>query len=152
TGRMTWQSRLATPVTKELDCHWRQRNDHDPESHNREVVAHDGHVAERVAGAHTQPNPQHAPDDVVDGEGPISHRSGAGHEGHEGPDDGHEPREHHREPAMTLEERMRVREMLLVEQPLPETASIVRGENPRTRDAAYLVVDGVADNRRGNQR
>ena len=28
----------------------------------------------------------------------------------------------------------------------------LRGENPRTRDAANLVVDGVADNRRGNQR
>ena len=92
-----------------------------------------------------------APGDVVEREGAVGHIAGAGNERHERADDGHESCYDDRLAAVLLEEGVRLLQMLAVEQAMQAAALIVRREDLRAERAADAVVDGVADDGRGDE-
>src|SRR6185436_594319 len=129
-----------TPLSKELDGHRQQRDDDDADRDEREVLLDDGDVAEEQAGADTENHPRGGADEVVEAEGRRPHLRRAGHERDERADDRHEPPEDHRFSAVLFEERVRAREMLLVQELLHRASAIVRAEDFRADDAADGVV------------
>ena len=78
----------------------------------------------------------------------VGHVARAGNERHERSHDRHEPRDDDGLAAVLLEERMRLLEVLAVEEPVQPAALIVRGEDPRPEAAADAVVDRIAEDRR----
>src|SRR5688500_691234 len=55
-------------LAEQLDAHGDQRYRDDANGDDREVVLDDRDVAESIAGAHADPDPQHAAEDVVEHE------------------------------------------------------------------------------------
>ena len=118
----------------------------------REILLHDRDVTEHIAEAEARRDPEEGAGDVVEGERAVGHVAGAGDKRHERPHDGHEARDDDRLAAVLLEEGVRLLQVLAVEQPVQATALVVRREHFRPERAADAVVDGVADDRRGDER
>ena len=108
----------------------------------------DRDVAEDVTQAEARGDPEDGAGDVVEGEGAVAHVAGAGDKRHERANDGHEACYHDRLAAVLLEERVRLFEVLAVEQAVQAAALVVRGEHLRPERPADAVVDGVADDGR----
>ena len=118
-----------------------------PMRDQRKIVLHHRHVAERVTRPETHADPQRAAEHVEQREGGVSHRPGSRHERHERPDDRDEACQHHRHPAVLLEERMRAIEML----PVQQRMRCVAAEDPRPDEMPDAVIHGVAENRRSRE-
>src|SRR5436309_1369395 len=79
----------------------RQHRDHDDgEDDEVELFLDEGQLGEVVARRQEREDPENAPGDVEESEAGIAHLADPGDEGGEGPDDGNEPREDDRLPAV----------------------------------------------------
>ena len=83
-------------------------------------------VAEDVAEAETRRHPQESAGDVVEREGAIAHVAGASDKRYERAHDWHKARDDDRLAAVLLEERMRLVEVIAIEQFVEEALIVVR--------------------------
>ena len=96
-----------------------------PSATSVKLFSHDRHVAERVAGERADADPDDAAGHVVERERAVGHGAGAGDERHERADDRHEAAEDDGLAAVLLEERVRLRQVVAVEQTMPAAGAIV---------------------------
>ena len=138
-------------VSDHLDDHRQERHDDDAEGHQREVVLHHRHVAERVARARAHAHPQQRARHVEEHELLRRHLGRAGHKRHEGADDGDEAAGDDGHAAVLLEEGVRLGEVIAVQQPVHQAGLVVGREHARAHEAPHRVVHRVAEDGRGDE-
>ncbi len=114
--------------------------------HEREIFFHDSQVAEIVAREHEDCRPEDAAGNIVGEKTRVFHPAQPCDEGHEGPDDGYEPRQDNGLAAVFFVEFMRTVQVLPVEEP-----DVLLVEYLRPHEVAYPVVHVVADDCGGGE-
>jgi hypothetical protein len=71
-------------------------------------------------------------------------RAAPGDEGHERPDNRHEPAQDDGLAAVLFEKRVRARQVIAIEQPMPPSHTVGGRKHPRPDPAANGIVHGVA--------
>ena len=108
--------RICVAVCEILEHHRQQRDEHDADRDEREVLLDDRHVAEEHSRAHAQAHPPDRADEVVEDEASTAHLRRAGDKRHERAHDRHEAAEDDGLAAVVLEELVRPLQMLAIEQ------------------------------------
>ncbi len=116
-----------------------ERDDDDADHDELEVLLDDGYVAEEIAGTEDAPDPDQSADHVEGEEAAVVHRADACHEGGEGADDGNEAGDDDRLAAVTVEELLRLLQVVHV-----QPADVFAAEDLGAQDLAEVVVRGIA--------
>src|SRR6185437_5237072 len=101
------------------NAHGQQREGHDENGHQPEVLFDHRDVAEQITAPQEEGHPRQATENVEDLEATVGHASHAGHEGGEGPHDRHEARQRDGQPSEAHEELLRAPQVLDFQQTIP---------------------------------